>query len=211
MIQKKRWQMAWSVAAVVCAGSAQAAVLVDLRDPTPAGPGDTPTAGEVLEQNLPFTVVDGPNSAILTASAVGGVVLANNDSMGVNAPGTDTAHEIEGALSESLTLMFDKPVEISWFDLSGVGANIADGAKITIGAFSIDLFTGATTEFNGSTDVYTPTTPMSVAANQAIVFSPSSGTASFGVQGMMVTIIPEPASLALVGLGALALLRRRVR
>jgi len=193
------------------------ALVLDFTDPTPAGP-DAGTAGETLETGAPFTV--GPLTITATPmgdSLAGDGLLANNDSFGIDSNSnssigfTDVADDIQFDGGEKLTLNFDLAIRILSIDLQGLVGS--EAARITAGAFSIDLFTGVS-GFNGTTDVYTPATPIFVDANTPIVFEGTDAGAAFGLQGMEIDVIlppviPEPATAALGVLALAGLAARR--
>lgn len=132
------------------------------------------------------TVQEIVGSLTLTATASGGVFNSNKSNFGI----VDTS--IDGN-SEIVTLSFSQTVEITLIDLSGVGSDIADGAKITIGTtpvLDLNLHTGVP-GFNGSTDIYTPTNPIRLEAGETISFSGSSSTSGFELHHFQYNVIPE--------------------
>jgi len=138
--------------------------------------------------NIAFT--DGVNSAIATLIPTGGSFNSNTDDFGI---GDD---QIDGT-SEIVTITFDKAIEFNFIDFGGVGSTISDGAKLTIAGVSTDLFTGVT-GFSGSSDKYTPSSPIEIAIGQSISVTGSSATSSFDIQTINVSIVPEPNTYALI-------------
>ena len=138
--------------------------------------------------NIAFT--DGVNSAIATLIPTGGSFNSNADDFGI---GDD---QIDGT-SEIVTITFDKAIEFNFIDFGGVGSTISDGAKLTIAGVSTDLFTGVT-GFSGSSDTYTPSSPIEIAIGQSISVTGSSATSSFDIQTINVSIVPEPNTYALI-------------
>ena len=138
--------------------------------------------------NISFT--DGVNSAIATLIPTGGSFNSNTDDFGI---GND---QIDGT-SEIVTITFDKAIEFNFIDFGGVGGTISDGAKLTIAGVSTDLFTGVT-GFSGSSDKYTPSSPIEIAIGQSISVTGSSATSSFDIQTINVSIVPEPNTYALI-------------
>ena len=138
--------------------------------------------------NISFT--DGVNSAIATLIPTGGSFNSNAGDFGI---GND---QIDGT-SEIVTITFDKAIEFNFIDFGGVGGTISDGAKLTIAGVSTDLFTGVT-GFSGSSDTYTPSSPIEIAIGQSIGVTGSSATSSFDIQTINVSIVPEPNTYALI-------------
>lgn len=138
--------------------------------------------------NIAFT--DGLNSATATLIPTGGSFNSNAGDFGI---GND---QIDGT-SEIVTITFDKAIEFNFIDFGGVGGTISDGAKLTIAGVSTDLFTGVT-GFSGSSDTYTPSSPIEIAIGQSIGVTGSSATSSFDIQTINVSIVPEPNTYALI-------------
>lgn len=153
---------------------------------------------------IPF--IDGSNSATISLVPTGGAFNSNADDFGI---GDD---QIDGT-SEVVTITFNKDIEFNFIDFGGVGGDAADGVSLTIAGSALNLFTGVT-GFNGSTDVYTPTSPVSLTTGQTIIITGSSSTSSFDIQTLNVTVVPEPSTFALLaGMSALGfvMLRRRAK
>lgn len=146
-------------------------------------------------------LVDGSTSFNMLVSSLGGNLNSNASGLGVGDANVD-------GTAESISISFNTDVFFNFIDLGGVGGDLADGANFTIGGSSIDLFTGEP-DFNGSTDVYTPTSPISLSAGDSIVLTGSSTTSIFDLDGINVTAVPEPSTALLGAIGVLALLRRR--
>ncbi len=196
---------------MILAAHASAALVLDFRDPSPAGPSDG-TAGETLETGAPFVV----GSLMVTATPTGtnlnsDGLLANADSFGVdstNFPGfVDIPDDIQFDAAETLAIGFDQDIQILEIDLQGlVGTEVG---RVTAGAFTIDLFTSVA-GFNGTTDVFTPAVPIYVEAGTPVLFETIAPGAEFGLQGMTIQIVvPEPATAMLGLMGMVTLIRRR--
>lgn len=138
------------------------------------------------------TVQEIVGSLTLTATASGGVFNSNKSNFGIVDTSIDGNREI-------VTLSFSQTVEITLIDLSGVGSDIADGAKITVGttpALDLNLHTGVP-GFNGSTDIYTPTNPIRLEAGETISFTGSSSTSAFELHHIQYNVIPEMSAQSL--------------
>ena len=157
------------------------------------------TPGEVLEDG-PFTV----NGLTITAST-GFNALTNNAGIG-------SGGEID--LGESLTLTFTgASFDLVSIDMSGVGSSEGgDAAVIDVDGTVFSLETGVT-DFNGSSDLWSPSPPISLASGSTVTFTAEN---AYGLQAISLNIvaIPEPTaalfgSLLAVGLG-LTVGRRRL-
>ena len=209
-------------AAAVLSGVAHAApILFDFTStPTQASPL------VVTQSGLTATVVAADNGVLDNIQRD-----SNNNFIGVAGPGsTSTAggaanNQISGL--ETLTLTFDQSVFLLGADYFGVGQN-ADAGVFETGIFKVrgdsggdvdyfengvELATPAGYTFEGTNDVLTVGSLL-IPAGTPLVFLQDdingSGSA-FGLQSVTVELVPEPASLALLGLGGLCLLSRRRR
>jgi len=137
---------------------------------------------------IPFS--DSGYSATASFVPTGGALNSNSGQFGIGDA------EIDG-ISETITITFSENIEFNFIDLGGVGADLADGASLTVAGSQIDLYTGVT-DFNGSLDVYTPSTAISVSKGTAIALTGSTSTSSFFMQTINVTVVPEPGTYALL-------------
>jgi hypothetical protein len=132
------------------------------------------------------TVKETIGSLTITATSTGGVFNSNKNNFGI----VDTT--MDGTV-EIVTLSFSQTVEITLIDFSGIGSDVADGAKIsttTTPALSLDLHTGVP-GFSGSTDIYTPATPIRLEPGESISFTGSSDTSGFELHSIQYNLIPE--------------------
>lgn len=161
--------------------------------------------------NITLSDLDTGIDTIMTITPTGGSLDSNSGDYGIDGtePG-ETNDQIDGII-EAISLSFDKDVDILFLDFGGIGNNVADGAGVTFGSFgSVNLFTGVT-DFNGSQDIYTPTTPIRILSGENLVMTGSSETSSYDLETMSITVIPEPSSIALmamIGLAAVTVLRK---
>ncbi len=135
----------------------------------------------------------------ISATSSGGVFNSNKSNFGI----VDTT--INGT-AEIVTLSFSQTVEITLIDFSGIGSDVADGAKIsttTTPALSLDLHTGVP-GFNGNNDIYTPATPIRLEPGESITFTGSSDSSGFELHRIEYNVIPEMSAQSL-GTGAAAL------
>jgi len=158
---------------------------------------------------FPLVDTDNGNSTTMTLTAGGGTFNSNAGDFGIDS-GTGTNDFIDGT-SESITITFATDILFNFIDLGGVGSDSSDGANLTIDATSIDLFTGVS-DFNGTQDIYTPASPISLTAGNAIVLTGSSSTSDFDLEVLNFTVVPEPNTFALLaGFFALASVMYRRR
>ena len=146
-------------------------------------------------------LVDGATDFNMFVVAVGGNLNSNATSFGVG----DSA--IDGT-SESITISFSADILFNSIDFSSIGADITDGASFTIGGSTTNLFTGAA-DFNGGSDIYTPSSAIALTTGDTIVLTGSSVTSIYDLDGINVTAVPEPSTALLGAIGFLAFRRRR--
>ena len=131
----------------------------------------------------------------ITGMGSGSSLNATSESFGINSGDSgDNTYRFESAFTESVTFSFNREVTITQLDLT----HFDGGESFVFGAQSI-VFSDLT---NGNTDVFDFSTPLVIAANTPIAMSASSG--AIGIEAMNITAVPEPSSLALLGLGVLS-------
>jgi len=156
--------------------------------------GDTPTTVAVPEiLGLTITIHSlGPDGS-LNATAT---------SLGINgATDTDT-DAFESAFGQFATFSFSQTVSISQLDFTNFENT---GEVFNFGGVAIiydDLS-------NATTDVYDFGVPLEISANTQFTIQATSGR--IGIEAMTLATVPEPSSIALLGLGGLATLLRRRR
>ncbi|MEM1221999.1 MAG: PEP-CTERM sorting domain-containing protein [Verrucomicrobiota bacterium] len=152
-------------------------------------------------------------STTMTVTAAGGTLNSNSGDFGVDGTEPGETNDFIDGLVESITLTFSTVVTFNFIDLGGVEADISDGANLTIAGSTLDLFTGVS-GFNGTSDVYTPGSPVTLSIGESIILTGSSSTSDFDLEAINLSIVPEPSSFALIGgllaLGFVALRRRGV-
>ena len=156
----------------------------------PVGPVAVP---EVAGLNISVTGIStggGSSSPILNATGT---------SMGINATGDADTDAFEAAFSQSVTFRFDQKVSITALDFTSFSAGESfdfDGVSITNGDLS-----------NGTTDTYDFGSPHIISANTDFTLQATAGT--IGIENITLTVVPEPSTAALLGLGGIALILRR--
>ncbi|MEM7791973.1 MAG: PEP-CTERM sorting domain-containing protein [Verrucomicrobiota bacterium] len=152
-------------------------------------------------------------STTMTVTAAGGNLESNSGDFGVDGTEPGQTNDLIDGLVESITLTFSTVVTFNFIDLGGVGADISDGANITIAGSGLDVFTGVS-GFNGTSDIYTPGSPITLSIGESIVVTGSSSSSVVDLEAINLSIVPEPSSFALIGgllaLGFVALRRRSV-
>ena len=185
--------------------SISSGALVRLDNTGSPGLGDN--LDEIQFADTPQTVVvpEIPGLSI-TVHSIGpdGDLNSTATSLGINAAGTDDTDAFDSILGDVATFSFNQAVSITQLDFTTFTAGeVFDfaGAIINNGDLS-----------NGTTDVYDFTVPLDIAANTQFSIQATSGT--IGIEAMTLTAVaavPEPSSIALLGLGGLATLLRRRR
>jgi hypothetical protein len=154
------------------------------------------------------------NNITLTASASGpgsdSVFNVTSSSFGINAEasGDDTDQFDTGAGgAEIMTFSFNEAGTFDSIDFASLTEDTETEAVLSFTGGNTFNINNANTDGG---DVFTLSTPEAFTANQQITLSTSSDNHNFALQSFTVTI-PEPASLALVGLGGLLIAGRRRR
>lgn len=149
----------------------------------------------------------------MTVAAQGGTLKALSNDFGIEGV-SGTNDQLDGT-DEIITLTFSKAVDFISIDLAGVGGDTADGATLTVGSQLVgNLYTDhpPSPVFNGTTDVYTPIVPIRLNVGDSIVLTGASATSVYELEGITVSVIPEPMAVSLMGIGGmLVLVARRLR
>jgi len=139
----------------------------------------------------------------MTVTAVGGDLNSNITGLGVVDENLQT--------SESINITFDVQTQLISLDLGGISDSLSDGAVIVVGSNApVSLYTGQP-NFNGTSDIWSPSTPITLNAGQSILISGSDPAAVIDLDRFTVAAVPEPSSFLLLGFGGLTLLSRRKR
>ena len=189
-----------------------ALVNFNLLDPT----GTANTAGEAFEAGMPFTNMGITLSAIPTTTlgSGSGTFSANTTSAGINSAGTtaDGASEVDAGETLTFTVSFAPStiVSLTSIDFSGIGSDATDAAFVSInGGSAISLFTGQP-DFNGGTDVFTPTIGITSGDTLAISAADAVGLQEISFHATALAV-PEASSLFALSLCGFAVLTRRRR
>jgi len=152
-----------------------------------------------------IALTDSSINFTMTVLGSGGDLNSNSGDLGV---GDD---QIDGT-AESISISFDVDIDFAWIEFGGVGSDTTDGVTLTVGSQSpVELYTGVS-DFNGSSDTYTPSSVIRVTSEESILITGSSATSSFDLEKMTFAAVPEPATMSLIGLaGLLTIATRRFR
>jgi hypothetical protein len=193
------------VGAALVANS-QAAVLIDFT-----GQGTTyDDKSNVLITNLLDS--DTGISFQMSVVGIGGNLNSNAGDLGI---GDDIID-----FGEAVRVSFNTDVLINSIDLGGVSASSynelepdldPDRGSVSFNGATADFLYTDKVGFNGTTDVWTLSSPVSLQAGQVIEFTPDNVNADFDLERISVTAVPEPSATILLGMGGLTLLSRRKR
>jgi hypothetical protein len=138
------------------------------------------------------------NSGLVAVfSASGGTMHRTSSGFGIDAPGSgDVTYALDSG--EQLRTSFDQAVEITNLDFRGF--ETGEVFSIVIGTATNSIAWDDLS--NKTSDSYTLSAPWTVSAGTEIRFAVS-GAASVSLDGLTVNVIPEPATMAMLGLGGL--------
>lgn len=209
---------------VVAATNASAAVFVRFDGFPPGGQNafDGSAANNPNQENNNYadglsalvtrtlTDLDNGNSVVYTLTPTGGTFGSSGNSLGVGGNAL-----LDG--SELIVIEFSAPVSIlglTWQGVSGgefVNVTPEGGSTFTVGlaggGFTPDFSMG--NSFGNSFRNTNNLTPIEIGAGETLTIAAGNGTV--GLAGINADVIPEPASLALLGLGGLMMLGRILR
>lgn len=160
------------------------------------------------ETSVDVLLSDVIGDTTMTVTGFGGTLNSNSTSFGVG----DSA--IDGT-GESITLVFTTDIEVTLIDFSTIGSDVSDGALLTIGSLSFELYTdnpAVDPVFSGQTDEFLPQAPIALSAGELITFTGTSATSSYDLDSISLNVVPEPGSFALLaGIAGMALAATRRR
>jgi hypothetical protein len=159
---------------------------------------------EVKAANVPVTIsvaeIVGLDLTVTAIAGSGTDLNVTASSLGVNAGDAgDNTERFDALFGESTTWEFDKAVKISQLDFTAFESGdvfVFGGTNIN----NVDLS-------SGTTDIYDFSTPLSIAANTGFTLQATTG--SVGIEGITLTVVPEPTLFALFALSCIGLLRPR--
>lgn len=135
----------------------------------------------------------------ITGNGTGSELSATGKSLGIDAgAGGDDRVAFDASFNEAVTFSFNQAVSISQLDFS----DFDNGDVFEFGS-TVITFADLTAT---NSDVYDYSSPLLLAANEQFTIRATSGTV--GIETMDLTVVPEPSSSALLGLGGLALILR---
>lgn len=136
----------------------------------------------------------------ITGNGTGSELSATGESLGIDAGAEgDDRVAFDASFNEAVTFSFNQAVSISQLDFS----DFDNGDVFEFGS-TVITFADLTAT---NSDLYDYSSPLLLAANEQFTIRATSGTV--GIETMDLTVVPEPSSTALLGLGGLALILRR--
>ena len=149
-----------------------------------------------------------------TDVATGGTFNGTGGTFGINSDGGDDPQRLDGDLNEALTFTFSERVLITQVDFASGGDDVEISITDALGTFVIP--SGNVVNFDGldgnpRTLLSTPDTGVTFLAVSTSPI-PAGGRVSpdFGFQDLTIARVPEPSSLAVLGLlSGVAMVRRR--
>jgi len=191
-------QFAALLTALTFGGNAMAAT-IDFSDNSTGANLDGQTSGTYTVNELP-----GLSITIESVTPGTGVFNATGSQAGINSDvAGDGSDEFD--VGETFSFSFSDPVSITEFDFAGITSAGSDSFTLSAGVFSVTLNSG-----NTSGSVYTPASAIELTAGDVITFDNISGN-GFGLDAITLTVIPEPASMALLAAGGLLIAGRQRR
>jgi len=170
-----------------------------------------PSTGDLLDGidtgsttiNIPeITGLQMTITALLGTDA-GAELNSTGTSLGINSDNDSDTDAFEAAFGQGFTFRFNQAVSITQLDFTTFSA----GETVSFAGVSI----GNDDLSNGTTDIYDFSTPLEISADTEITLLATSGTV--GIEAMTASVIPEPATLAMFGIGGLMamIVRRSIR
>ena len=161
-------------------------------------PVGTPVTAFVA--GIPGLSITATGSAIDSAA----ILNASNIGLGIDTPGADDPDGVDTGpfVGESISFFFNQNVELSNVSFADVDQVLGEG--VSFGGFNLSgIALGPGTNF-------TFPSPLNVTAGTPVIFSELSGDGAT-ITGFTLTAVPEPGSLAVLGLVSVVLMSRRRR
>ena len=213
---------------LVACGAASAAVFTTVpgsatQAPSPLDFPAITSAGNTGQTSLTSDAEDGIQLTVSASGGLGFIAASNNFGGGFGVAG-NSSFDISGA--ESLTLAFDQDIYLD--QLSFNAFTETESANIAIASLAIAVnvsgdetitpsVSGVTVSRGDANDItlnFTAET-FQLSAGDSIVITQGPGTGTSGtgpgilVDSVSVSAVPEPGSMALLGLGTVFLIRRK--
>ena len=174
----------------------------------PANNFTTTLAGITFVASTTSTLGDGTSGFNAAGGGSGVNSLDANQAAGDVSSAVDFGEELTFTLTFGPELTKVSLVEL---DLGGIGDG--ETAQVSIAGNNFTLEDGFGPEFGDTNSNFTPATPIDLVSGDTIILTGTTDS-SFDADGLSIhitTAVPEPSSMAVVGLGSVLMLIRRRR
>ncbi|MFT5905510.1 MAG: hypothetical protein ACI9E1_001108 [Cryomorphaceae bacterium] len=197
-------------ASIVCTASAAIAVVFEFDTSSNAINGNTvladahDTAIDGVTIATPFDLSSLCAGLILTVTPSQDDISYTTTGLGIDTGGTLSA------VGDALTFSFNQAITLDFLDIgifTGTGQVGEDSISLSYSNANPDVNLVGGQFDNNTSDIISFASGNALAAGESFTISRING--DFSLEGFSITVVPEPSSVALLGLGGLALVLRR--